>query len=688
MIDTSNRKVRPNTELNKLVDFSSLQLADPVIHPNGDVEQTVEYMKNIVKDNYKTVQKVADKLYNPRLNRFLRNIFDFVMTYVKYEKDSAFMEQLRVPLRTIKDQRGDCDCMAVLIGSILYAKNIPFSFRIAKYNGKSEFQHVYVIVSNNNGGYTVVDPVILTFDKEKPFDEKKDFYVDSRLAGFLGLSGMPIQLLNGQEQPLPGGYFGLYGDVMQVAMATDLMGFGLGDVEDDEAAMYRYLVRTRDVILAKPEMFKILKNPREVARMLDFAIRYWDTPNRENALGILEREEQRLLQDGTIVYPFADLTGTDLGELGKGFFKKVGSAIKNTAKKVGSGVKKAVKATGKAVATSAKAVAKGVAKGAKAVGKGVATAAKAVAKVVAKFNPVSLAARGGLLLAIRKNLFKLADKLQYGLYSEEQAKAAGLNIDDFRKMRESYDKARKIFVNTLQGKESKFQDAIRKGVKKKAINGLGELDGLGAAAATLIAAALGFITSIVKFFTGKKNPQTGETIEDENVTEGQVANLMNEAEMYDEDGNLISQVNTTATPDAEPETFWQKAGNIVSSAANVVQSYLPSSNSYIPASNPASYSTDEDYENDDDMAETQQTQKQSTGVTTTVMPGSMMNNVLSSLKKNALLIGVLGAVGIGAIVYFNRNKKKQPVSGIPGLPRAKPRKLTHPPRKLKALKLQ
>jgi hypothetical protein len=200
--------------------------------------------------------------------------------------------------------------------------------------------------------------------------------------------------------------------------------------------------------------------------------------------------------------------------------------------------------------------------------------------VVARFNPVSLAARGGLLLAIRTNLFKLADKLQYGLYTEAQATAAGLNLDSFRKMQASYTKTRNLFVNTLKGKEDKLKQAISKGVKHKAINGLGELGELGAVTAARVTAALWFITSILGFFKGKKNPATGETFTDEAVTEGQVHDLMNQSEAMDEDGYIISPspVNTTAQPEAE-QTFWQKAGNFVNNirdnASNIVSNFLP-----------------------------------------------------------------------------------------------------------------
>ena len=338
LIDTSNRRVRPISEIGRLVDFGSLQMSDPIVNKDGDVRQTVEYMKTIVKEHHSDVAKIAEQLYDPKLSRFLRNIFDFVMTYVKYEKDSAFKEQLRTPLRTLNDQRGDCDCMSILIGSILFNKKIPFNFRVTKYTEFSDFSHVYVVVPRPDmtEGYYVVDPVIKEFDKEKPFVAKEDYYMDGRLSGFL--DGIPIQMLNGTPHSymsgidVAGGFYGLYGDIMGVAMGVDLMGYGLGSDEQDEQAIYNYLVRTRDVILRAPQMFKIMKNPLEVARMLDYAIRYWDTEQIGYVLGHLADEEQRLIREGVIVYPHADLSGDELGELSAGFFKKVGNAVKKVVK--------------------------------------------------------------------------------------------------------------------------------------------------------------------------------------------------------------------------------------------------------------------------------------------------------------------------------------------------------------------
>lgn len=205
LVDTSDRRVRPISEIDNYFNFGALEFSDPIVNNDGTVAQTVEYMKKIVKEHHKDMSKIADQLYDKKLSRFLRNIFDFVMTYVKYEKDSAFTEQLRTPLRTLSDQRGDCDCMSVLIGSILYNKGIPFYFRVAKYDPNNDFSHVYVVVPRSSsftadgrsGNYYVVDTVIKSFDVEKPFVENKDYLVGNRLNGFSGLDGIPIQMLNG-----------------------------------------------------------------------------------------------------------------------------------------------------------------------------------------------------------------------------------------------------------------------------------------------------------------------------------------------------------------------------------------------------------------------------------------------------------------------------------------------------------
>jgi phosphotransferase system glucose/maltose/N-acetylglucosamine-specific IIC component len=224
-------------------------------------------------------------------------------------------------------------------------------------------------------------------------------------------------------------------------------------------------------------------------------------------------------------------------------------------------------------------------------------------------------------------------------------------------MRESYDKTRKLFVNTLKGKEDKFKQAINKGVKKRAINGLGDAGSLGAVNASLITTAMGFITNILGFFKGKKNPATGEEFTDENVTEGQIRDLLTQSEGYDEDGNPLE---TTANPN-----FWQKAGNFVNTASNMVSNFLPSGGG--GGGGGGSFQQYDEY--DDEQFNPQNmiispASSNSSAVTANVMTGGMMSNIGNFIKKNAVMVG-LGVAGIGAAVYFlTRKKKSKGLSGV------------------------
>jgi hypothetical protein len=424
------------------------------VHPDGSVDDTVNIMKRIVLDKHKDVQRLANYLHDADRLQFCLNVFDFVMRYVAYERDSAFTEQLRTPLRTLHDQKGDCDCMSILIGSILHCKGVPFSFRITKYNVGSDFSHVYVVAD----GGILIDPVYKVFNKEKEYTDKKDYPIKG------GIDGIPVQVLDGVEA-------GYNNELDNVLNGIDLQGVGLGSIDDDERKMYNYLVRTRNLIRSNPQRFKSMRNPIEVSNMLDLAIKHWYSNDIEDVLKRLEEHERASTVNGTLnlsgQYVHVEGLGGFYGFFGAlGFLKK----IKKTAKKVGGAVKKAAQATGRAIATAAKKTVRATRKVLKKTGRFIKKAVKKLAHVVMRFNPVSIAIRGGLLLAISKNMFKLADKLQYGLITEEQAMAAGLDMDAYRAAVDKYKKTRHRFVNQLRGKESKFNGAIRKGVKDKAVD--------------------------------------------------------------------------------------------------------------------------------------------------------------------------------------------------------------------------
>jgi hypothetical protein len=303
---------------------------------------------------------------------------------------------------------------------------------------------------------------------------------------------------------------------------------GLGDDDlIDEQAIYDFLKDTSDAIHADPLRWKIMRNPLEVARMIDYALRYWEHPMRDNIFDVVAREEERLLALGAIYYPVWGLSGD---ELGAGFLKKVGAGLKKAAKKVGEAVKKVVKKT---------------------------------VSAIKKVNPLAVTVRAGLLIAIQRNYKKMADRLQYGLYTDEQAQAAGLDMNAFREHQEGYRKAVERFEK-IGGSKAKFNEAIRKGVKNKAINGADAVEGLGLDWSVVIQAAGKVIEAIIGFFKGRKDPKTEEPVPDEGEATGE------ELELIIEEGEKQSQQQQQANP-AGAYRVTMPAGSAVDSVGNFLK---------------------------------------------------------------------------------------------------------------------
>lgn len=175
LVSTTERTILSKGDYTHLIaPASALGYNDKVIVRNIEAEDTPAEMIKIINSTYTDTTKLAKQLHSNNLHTFCENIWDFVATYIKYEPDSRLYEQLRRPLRTLHDQKGDCDCYSILIASILKNYNIPYKLRIAEYSNKGYFQHVYVVVPTANGEI-IIDPVVDKFNWEKPYTRKKDF---------------------------------------------------------------------------------------------------------------------------------------------------------------------------------------------------------------------------------------------------------------------------------------------------------------------------------------------------------------------------------------------------------------------------------------------------------------------------------------------------------------------------------
>lgn len=491
---------------------------------NGNVIETVETCIDVIASHHREVEGLAKIIEGSSIKETCRNIFNFSYSYLQYQKDEDGTEQLRTPSRSWLDgqikfkQKGrqsagiDCDDYSIFVGSLLKCLGIPFKLRVTKYDGKKNFQHIYVIVPaiGDSEDEIVIDPVLSKFDYQKPYSfEKSDFNMSPlQLAGLRGIDGLtgtsalglPISVLSGID--LAGGRQ-VQADHEELITIVSGIDFddainGLGDAED---ATYNYLVRTRNFLLKnrdnKDKMAHV-QNPDQFISMLDQAIKFWNTPQRDSVLDKLSDIEEKLAEKGLIKYDSEAIQGlAELDELDdemdglgrrkrrKGRFFK---AIKKVGKKIGKVAKKVVKA-------------------------------------IVRFNPLSIAIRGGLLAALRLNMFGIAKKMQYAYLPDNLASKYNLDPAKHAKLKKVHGKIKKLFKG-LQGKEDNLRKAILKGAKQKspdfslkgmagiigelqaleALGELGELGNLGAVAtAASVTAASGVLAKIGSWLKPIKN---------------------------------------------------------------------------------------------------------------------------------------------------------------------------------------
>lgn len=513
------RDTKDGTQYNHLIKKSR---GKEIFIENGNVIETVESCIDIVENNHKEVESLAKSLQSNTLKNTCRNIFNFAYSFLQYKLDKAGTEQLRTPARSWQDgqiefkQKGDtsqgidCDDFSIFCGSILKCLGIPFKFRITKYDGRDNFQHIYVFVPDEGDSEDeiVIDPVLSKFDYQKPYSYEKSFNGTSPVLravankgidgmfGTVGL-GLPIYALSGVDTNDDD-----YSEMMGIVSGVDFEETinGLGSPEDETL---NYLIRTRDYLTkntANKNKMAHVQNPDQFVSMLNQAIKFWNTPQRESVLNKLILIEDKLLEKGYIKYDAEAINGFEEDEDDESDYLGGRSARKAKRKKRRAKFFSAVKSVAKKTG--------GV--------------AKKVVKAVVRFNPLTVAIRGGLLAALRINMFGISKKLHYAYLPESMASKHNIDLTKLRDLKKRHAKVKKLFKG-LQGKEKNLKKAILKGAKQKstdfslngvetALQALSEIEGLSGfgdlgvvATAASVGAASGVLATIKTWLNPVKN---------------------------------------------------------------------------------------------------------------------------------------------------------------------------------------
>jgi len=482
---------------------------DRVIIKDGEVTDTVELMEKVVWKYLDDTKRIAPLLMRPSTHETCQAIWEFIHNFIQYKLDQRGLEQLRRPARSWAERATgvDCDCMSIFTSSILTNLKIPHSFRITKYSQDS-WQHVYVIVPTAGANnYCVIDAVVSEFNYEKKYTDKMDYNMN--------LKGINVAVLSGVSG----------NDHYEAVMATSLSGIGLGATtnQSDLDKLYQNLVATRNAVAQNPSLVSTVDDPQALIKMLDYAIQYWYTDKRNEALEILAKNEAQLnLQNGVNTMNGLNYDPDDLALSGinvKGFFTNVKKTVKTVGQKVGQAAKVAVKA-------------------------------------VVKFNPLSIAARGGFLLAMKLNLGKMASKLKWAYGTQQQAAAKNVSAGTWQKSKDALVKVERLFADKLQGSRDALKNAILKGragnlsgyVEEQMSGYLGD-----PASATVIAAAAPVIIATIKILK-----ESGLIGKDENVDMNTLTSEVSSdpgaadaaAEFQQTDPNAIEKMALTTQPES------------------------------------------------------------------------------------------------------------------------------------------
>ena len=504
LVSKSKRVIKPGRHYDAY--FPRPDRTDPFLDKDGSVEVTVEFCKKIVRKINSDTKRIAPLLKGATIEETCRNIFKFIYDHIQYEEDKPNVEQLRRPARAWADRKGDCDCMSIFASSILTNLNIPHSFRIVKMYGRSWFQHIYVIVPREGksnmairDNYIVIDPVLDKFNQEAPkINHKKDF----TMGNLAGVSGIPIQFLNGVDESLK------FGDEFNGLEGFDGTSEELG--REWDRRMKTHLVNTHRYITRNPQRVSAFYQPEKLAGAYKELIGAWDSESaREGALDRLSKIEESFLRPelqglgdilngpddrlfGLINANLNEVMGLgDLGKRGGGgrrgggggggkkpVFKK--AAARKAARAASKPVVKRgpftkIKQANKKIVAAHKKVGKKILEVKRKVDNKVIAIAKKIGKNIVKSATWPIIAGG--LVAFKTNFGRIASRAYWGLFPKDEAMQHGVLPDYWDASNRLYRFILDIWTKKLMGAESTLRKAIISGrgakVAKRGTSGLG-----------------------------------------------------------------------------------------------------------------------------------------------------------------------------------------------------------------------
>jgi hypothetical protein len=305
-ISAIDRIIEPCPQFDKYFDKPKTgELKRKMIASDADVEQTVDLMLDVINKHYKEVERAKHLVKGANNYQTAKKIFDFIYNHIKYNLEPG--EILHTPAavywhgQVMARQNPnhtdkypiDCDDMAIMACSFLKALHLPWSLRIASYDG-IKFGHVYCVVPQRDKE-VIIDPVYIGFNKEKPYKMQKTFVGSTE-----GMAGIPVYLQS------VNGLAGI-GNPETVGLLTGILSgshfSGIQAIGNEDRALLGYLKDTLKLARKRPDLVKH-KSPYMFQKMLDRAIKGLNTNEEEDILNILAEQEQQFIDEAKAMSGF------------------------------------------------------------------------------------------------------------------------------------------------------------------------------------------------------------------------------------------------------------------------------------------------------------------------------------------------------------------------------------------------
>ncbi len=141
---------------------STVYYRAPLLSGDAGVEQTINEMRSLVDEALRDPQIIRLSTDIVRsVSAFddygeANALYEWVRRNIRFTKDPVNKEKLYPPAELLKIRAGDCDDIAMLLGTLLMAVGYPARLMTVAANG-DEFSHVYV-EANVNGEWVPLDP--------------------------------------------------------------------------------------------------------------------------------------------------------------------------------------------------------------------------------------------------------------------------------------------------------------------------------------------------------------------------------------------------------------------------------------------------------------------------------------------------------------------------------------------------